>query len=36
MTDFVLAGTWGEEERGEGGGIAVRGGWMMGKGQNLC
>ena len=34
VTDFVLPGTRGEEERGDGG-LLVRGGWMMGKGQNM-
>ena len=33
VTDFVLPGTRGEEERGDGG-LLVRGGWMRGKGQN--
>ena len=34
VTDFVLPGTRGEEERGEGG-LLVRGGWMSGRGQNM-
>ena len=34
VTDFVLPGTRGEEERGDGG-LLVRGGWMRGKGQNM-
>ena len=34
VTDFVLPGTRGEEERGEGG-LLVRGGWMRGNGQNM-
>ena len=34
VTDFVLPGTRGEEECGDGG-LLVRGGWMMGKGQNM-
>ena len=34
MTDFVLPGTRGEEERGDGG-LLVRDGWMRGKGQNM-
>ena len=35
VTDFVLPGTRGEEECGDGD-VLVRGGWMMGKGQNMC
>ena len=34
VTDFVLLGTRGEEERGDVG-LLVRGGWMKGKGQNM-
>ena len=34
VTDFVLPGTRGEEERGDGG-LLVRGGWMRGNGQNM-
>ena len=34
VTDFVLPGTRGEQER-EDGGLLVRGGWMRGKGQNM-
>ena len=34
MTDFVLPGTRGEEERGDGG-LLVRGGWMRGNGQDM-
>ena len=34
VTDLVLPGTRGEEERGDGG-LLVRGGWMRGKGQNM-
>ena len=34
MTDFVLPGTRGEEERGDGG-LLVRGGWMRGNGQAM-
>ena len=33
VTDFVLPGTRGEEERGDGG-LLVRGGWMRGDGQD--
>jgi len=32
VTDFVLQGTRGEEERGDGG-LLVRGGWMRGHAQ---
>ena len=31
VTDFVLPGTRGEEERGDGG-LLVKGGWMRGNG----
>ena len=34
VTDFVLPGTRGEEERGDGG-LLVKGGWMRGKGQTM-
>ena len=34
VTDFVLPGTRGEEERGDGG-LLVRGGWMRGNGQDM-
>ena len=34
VTDFVLPGTRGEEERGDGG-LLVRDGWMRGQGQNM-
>ena len=34
VTDFVLPGTRGEEERGDGG-LFVRGGWMRGNGQDM-
>ena len=34
VTDFVLPGTRGEEERGDGG-LLVRGGWMRVKEQNM-
>ena len=34
VTDFVLPGTRGEEERGDGG-LLVRGCWMRGQGQDM-
>ena len=34
VTDFVLPGTRGEEERGDGG-FLVRGGWMRENGQDM-
>ena len=34
VTDFVLLGTRGEEERGDRG-LLVRGGWMRGNGQDM-
>ena len=34
VTDFVLPGTRGEEERGDGG-LLVGGGWMRGNGQDM-
>ena len=34
VTDFVLPGTRGEEERGDGG-LLVRGGWMRGR-DRIC
>ena len=34
VTDFILPGTRGEEERGDGG-LLVRGGWMRGNGQDM-
>ena len=34
VTDFVLPGTQGEEERGDGG-LLVRGGWMRGM-DRIC
>ena len=34
MTDFVLPGTRGDDERGDRG-LLVRGGWMRGNGQDM-
>ena len=34
VTDFVLPGTRGAEERGDGS-FLVKGGWMRGNGQNM-
>ena len=34
VTDFVLPGTRGEEERGDGG-LLLRCGWMRGNGQDM-